>query len=793
MKVSFEWLKTLVDLENISALQVSDALNKAGIEVEAITALSESHLVTTGHVLSQKLIEGTHLSNVEVDTGKHGIRTIVCGAKNIAKGQKVLVALPGAKLGPITIQKTMIKGVESNGMVCSLSELGVASKFLTSAQLEGIEVLEENTLVGDDDIVTKLGFNDQFLELKLLANRPDLLALSSVAIEVAALLNRPLKPWNILKEVFANSHETFPVVFETDKVKQFSTVVLHQVGQIKTPRWMQSRLMASGIRPIHFLVDIGNYVMMLTGQPLHMYDLDKLPTKDFVISDQYEGDFLALDHQTYTIKKGDLSILSGGKIMCLAGVMGSLACAVDDATKSVVIEVASFDSTRVRKTAHRLNLISDASMRFAKGVNLNHYQEVIDFTIQLVASLTQVGKVSNVFTRDDLPNQTTLIPLKVAKINAILGTDFTEEFVKETLARLQCVTEGNVVKIPRHRVDMETDADLAEEVIRLVGFDAIKSTPMTLSIDQAGLTSKQTKLRKIKNYLKGVGIAETLSYSLVAKAQLTPFSFLPVSEAFSIQNPLTEDHQFVRTSLLYSVLLSAKFNMERQNIDGQYFEISNVYGKDHQRLECAVVFTGQVYRQGFIEGKPVDFYHLKGVMEGLLKILNIEASRYLWKEENINADYLHPYRTAALFIGQEKIAVVGELSPQGKGLINAGKTSIAVLQLNLSSLLDLKTSPSKMRPFSKYPIVYRDIACIVDETITYQAMTQAIKKAGKALVTDIQVFDIYQGGTVGEGKKSIAIRISLNDLDRTLIEDDILLTIEAIKKSLKQEFSADFR
>ena len=290
-----------------------------------------------------------------------------------------------------------------------------------------------------------------------------------------------------------------------------------------------------------------------------------------------------------------------------------------------------------------------------------------------------------------------------------------------------------------------------------------------------------------------MGIAETLSYSLVAKAQLTPFSFLPVSEAFSIQNPLTEDHQFVRTSLLYSVLLSAKFNMERQNIDGQYFEISNVYGKDHQRLECAVVFTGQVYRQGFIEGKPVDFYHLKGVMEGLLKILNIEASRYLWKEENIKTDYLHPYRTAALFIGQEKIAVVGELSPQGKGLINAGKTSVAVLQLNLSSLLDLKTSPSKMRPFSKYPIVYRDIACIVDETITYQAMTQFIKKAGKALVTDIQVFDIYQGGTVGEGKKSIAIRISLNDLDRTLIEDDILMTIEGIKKSLKQEFSADFR
>lgn len=793
MKVSFEWLKTLVDLEGISAVEVSDALNKAGIEVEAVTPLSESNLVTSGLVLTQSRIEGTHLSKVEVDTGPHGVRTIVCGASNIAQGQKVLVALPGAKLGSITIQKTTIKGVESNGMVCSLSELGIPNKYLTSAQLEGIEVLDPSTTVGDDDIVSKLGYKDVCLELKLLANRPDLLAMQNVAIEVSALLQRPLIQSKALALNPKQTLKPFPVTFETDKVKQFSTVVLKNIKHIKTPIWMQSRLMASGIRPIHFLVDVGNYVMMLTGQPLHMYDLDKLPSQNFVITDQYQGDFVALDQQTYDIKTGDISILSGSKMMCLAGVMGSLACAVDTSTQSVVIEVASFDSTRVRKAAHRLNLMSDASTRFAKGIDLSQYKNVVKMTIVLIQELTEIEAVSSVFTLDHLAVKEEKIPLNAQKINAILGTHFSLKEIEATLLRLQINTKNNEVIIPSHRVDITTDADLAEEVIRLVGFESIEETPMSLSIGQAGFTSKQLNIKKIKSYLKGLGIHETLSYSLVSKNQLSPFALLPTSEAYAIQNPLTEEHQYVRTALLYSVLLSAKFNFERQNIDGQYFEISNVYGKEHTRLECAVVYTGQLYQQGLMQAQPVDFYHIKGIVEQVLKILKIETSRYVWKQESMNADFLHPYHSASLYVGQEKIAVIGELSPLGKSLINAGKTNVAVMQLNLSSLLDMKTSQTKMTSFSKYPIVYRDLACVVDGSLSYQSLIQTVKKSGKPLVIDVSLFDIYQGSSVGEGKKSMAIRISLNDPTRTLQEEDILKTMDAIKQSLIKDFSAEFR
>jgi len=793
MKVSFEWLKTLVDLKDLSPFDVSNALNKAGIEVEAITPLSESHLVTSGLVLTQALIEGTNLSKVEVDTGQHGIRTIVCGANNIAQGQKVLVALPGAKLASLTIQKTMIKGVESNGMVCSLSELGIANKYLTSAQLEGIEVLDPSTMVGDDDIVSKLGYKDVYLELKLLANRPDLLAMQNVAIEVSALLQRPLIESKTVASSLKQTLKPFPVSFETDKVKQFSTVVLKNIKSTRTPVWMQSRLMASGIRPIHFLVDVGNYVMMLTGQPIHMYDLDKLPSENFVITDQYQGDFVALDQQTYAIKPGDISILSDGKIMCLAGIMGSLACAVDVSTHSVVIEVAAFDSTKVRKAAHRLHLISDASNRFAKGIDLTQYKHVMHMTIALIEALTEVEAISTLFSLDHLPSLERVILRNDNKINAILGTHFSSEFIEETLLRLKIGSKNDKVIIPSHRVDITTDADLAEEVIRLAGFETIEETPMSLSIGQAGLTEKQLQVRKIKRYLKGLGIDETLSYSLISQGQLTPFSLLPVSEAYAIQNPLTEEHQFVRTSLLYSVLLSAKFNFERQNLDGQYFEISNVYGKEHSRLECAVVYTGHRYQQGMMQARSVDFYHIKGVLEQMLKILKIEPSRYLWKQEVINADFLHPYRSASLYIGQEKIAVIGELSPQGKTFINAGKTNVAVMQLNLSSLLTIKTSQTKMSIFSKYPTVYRDLACVVDTAVPYQSLVQSVKKAGKQMVIDVNVFDIYQGSTIGEGKKSMAIRISLNDPTRTLQEEDILKTMEMIKRTLVEDFSADFR
>jgi len=793
MKVSFEWLSTLVNLEGLTIHHVADALNRAGIEVESISSLSEGNHLTTGLVLTQDRIEGTHLSKVVVDTGKHGTRTIVCGAPNIKAKQKVIVALPGARLKDITIQKTTIKGIESDGMVCSLSELGIPTKFLTTAQLEGIEVLDESFALGDDQVLSTLGYADHYLELKLLANRPDLLSMQNVAIEVSALLNRPLIEQTKADHSISFSSDAFEVSIQSKKVPHFSTIVINGIQPVVTPTWMKARLMASGIRPIHFLVDLGNYVMMLTGQPIHMYDLSKLPGQSFIVTDTFEGNFTALDGQTYGIKSGDLSILSEGQIMCLAGVMGAASCAVDTSTTSVVIEVASFDGASVRKVANRLNLLSDASTRFAKGIDQSSFQNVSSTLIKTLLQMTSAQSISRILTSGHVPQTIKTIPLRVDNINAILGTTFTESFVIETLSRLQFFVKDHVVYVPKHRVDVAADADLAEEVIRLVGFDSIQMTPLAQSIEQAGLTTRQEHIRRIKRYFIQHGLSETLSYALVSKTDVEPFSFLPVSEPYVIQNPLTEEHHVVRPSLLYSTLLTAKYNFERQQSDGQYFEVSQVYGQHHQRLELAAVLTGQSYRQGLMNGQPVDFYSMKGLVEGLLKILKIDATRYAWKVEPIDASYLHPFRYANLYIGQEKIAVIGELSPQGKSFLNAGKLNVVVLQLNLSSLLDLKTSATKMSAISKFPIVYRDLACLVSQSVPYQALIQAVRKAGKPLMNDVQVFDIYHGANIKEGMMSIALRVSLTDPLKTLTDEDIQKAITAIKQQLITEFKAEFR
>jgi len=494
MKFSYQWLTTLVDLSNLSPQHVAKVLNQAGIEVESVSPLVQATGITTGLVKSRSMIEGSdHLSKVMVDTGHHGIRTIVCGAANIREGQIVLVALPGAVLSKFTIQASTIKGVPSEGMVCSLLELGLDSKFLRADQVEGIEVLPPQTTIGDDQILEHLGLLDTIIDLKLLANRPDLWALEGIAYEVSALLNRPLKPWSVKKEIGLES-SPFKIEIQTNQASQFSIRVLEGIRQVSTPSWMKQNLIGSGIRPISFLVDIGNYVMLLTGQPLHMYDLKKLPAQSLTIANAGNEKFIALDDHTYDLSSGDIVIKSGSNPMCLAGVMGAKICAIDANTTDIAIEAAAFDPASIRKTSLRLNLPSDAATRFAKGMDLSQFERVLQMTSELIQSLTTVKKVYKSVTINRLkPLQANLI-WQAKDINHLLNTNFTELEIIQTLQRFQIqsskVENGYSAMIPRHRQDIQGLADLAEEVIRLLGYDRIQTNPMPLQIQAGGLNEK---------------------------------------------------------------------------------------------------------------------------------------------------------------------------------------------------------------------------------------------------------------------------------------------------------------
>jgi phenylalanyl-tRNA synthetase beta chain len=797
MKFSYRWLTTLVDLKDITAQQVADALNRTGIEVESIAPLVRATKITTGLVKQRTMIEGSdHLSKVLVDTGHHGERVIVCGAANIREGQKVLVALPGAVLPSITIQETVIKGVPSQGMVCALNELGLDPKFLTPAQLEGIEVLDVKTLVGNDQILEDLGLVDTIIDLKLLANRPDLWSLEGIAFEVAALFNRPLITQE-KSEVNLGSKSDFVIDLQTPKTKQFSIRVLKGIAHASSPSWLKQRLIGSGIRPISFLVDIGNYVMLLTGQPLHMYDLNKLPSKSLTLSDQTERSFVALDQKTYPLQKGDIVITSGDQIMCLAGVMGAQHCAVDASSTDIAIEAAAFDPASIRKTANRLNLISDASLRFAKGINLSDFERVLNVVTALIASITSIKEVYQPVTVNRLPDLVNEVVWQPQAINQLLSTQFSEETMVDALKRFGIIStkhkDGMHASIPRHRQDITGVADLAEEVIRLLGFETIEHTPMPVIIQAGGYGEKQEKINLIKNFLSSQGLDEALTYSLIQSSLLNKFNLLGHQQPFVLKNPLSEERKHVRTDVLGSLIEVVQYNLARQVSEGKIFEISQIAHHQGEVLQLALVLFGEPSPRSAMHKRPHTFYDIKGLIDGMLALLGVEPSRYQWAVDKQMPSTLHPGRSASLIIQNQRIGMIGQLTPMIQDEYDLGKSPVFVAHIDLTSLLVLKTSALKVKPIPRFPSVTRDLAFYVSDALAFSTIIKTVKKAGKKMVHDVLLFDLFQGNQLPQGQVAMAIRIILLDEQKTLQEEEINQTISAIKSALVSDCQIQLR
>ena len=794
MNVSYEWLSTLVDLSSLTPQAVAEALIKAGIEVEEVVPFAQASHLTTGKVLSKLAVEGsTHLHQVSVDTGHHGIRSIVCGAPNIEVGQHVMVALPGAVLPGGIIQESTIRGVPSQGMVCALNELGIPSKYLRKDQVEGIEVLPSTTPLGDDAILEHLGYDDTVFVVKLLANRPDLLSMENFAKEVAAVCNVPLikETWEPLKVQRTSPSLTLKV--EHKYVTGFSLQVLTNIRQSETPQWMKTRLMKSGVRPISFFVDIGNYVMLLTGQPLHMYDVKKLPSSVLQVGQNPASIFVALDEKTYELLPEDLHISSNGNVMCLAGVMGSLSCAVDEKTTDIAIEAASFHPSSIRKTALRLNLISESSQRFAKGIYLGDSQRVLNYTEALISSLTSVGEFQQRLRHTPLESSSAKIKFEPNRINGLLGTSFSESHMVDILSRLGIEREGDMMVIPPSRVDVKQSADLAEEIIRLSGFESITSTPLIQPIQAGGYNELQLKRRRIKDVLRSLSFQECLTYTLVDENQEKAYQLLDQSSFYRIKNPLSDEKQIVRTSGLKSLLDTAIYNVSRQMTSGQLFEWSLMSSVEATQERLTIVWYGDRYEQSLLSAKLVNFYDGKGVVETILGLLFIDASRVSWETYADRPDLLHPGKSALLKLQGQLVGVVGELSPLAQDQLGFGKINVVVVELNMQALMEVKTSSIRLQELAKYPSVTRDLACVVKKDVTFASLMKTIKKAGKSIVHSVDVFDIYQGERMAKGFQSLALRIKLLDRQKTLLDSDILQTIDTIKAELIKNHGVEFR
>ena len=795
MLVSINELKKYVDLSGLDANKIADGLTFAGIEVEEVSKLASGTNLVIGHILEcEEHPDSDHLHVLKVDLGD-GVKQIVCGAPNARKGLKVIVARIGAKLPGGEIKPSTIRGVASEGMCCSLLELGVDSKYLREEQTKGIEELPSDAPVGESDVLRYLGLDDEILNLKILANRPDLLSIYNVAKEVGAIFDRKV---NIPSFEVKNSFETDLVVgSKTSRCSQFSGREIRNIHIKESPKFIVEALRSMGIRSINNIVDIGNYVMLLTGQPLHMYDKDKLDKAELIAKDDLMVDFVALDEKSYSIIPNDIVITCNNKAMCLGGVMGSLGCAVDSNTKNIYIEAASFDGASIRHTSSRLGLSSESSSRFVKGTNHFQAESVIELASYLIKEYCEGKEFSNIVTyqSEKEPNQVLLCSVK--RINNRLGTEFTLAQMKDVLNRLNLkVSDVNEdefkVKVPNYRLDISREADISEEVIRLLGFDNVKSSLPTLDVRVGGLTLRQARLRKIRESLLNKGLDECVTYSLLSKSNSEKFNLLHDEEHYVLLNPLTDEHEVFRTHILYSLLDVASYNLNRQNKDLSLFETANMISKSSHQEHLAVVLVGNSLSQDVMKKEPYDFFHMKGIVENIFALLGIENSRYRFDRYNSSKEELHPGKSASIVFQNQVIGVMGELHPVAKNELGFSKTNVVVMELNLESLLEAKVSLAKMSPISKFPTVNRDLALIVKNDIAVGDIIKLVKKNGGGLIKDVKVFDVYEGANLMKDSKSVAISICLGK-EGTLTDKEINDTLDKIKFELSKNYNAQLR
>ena len=790
MLVSLNEISKYVDISGLSKEEIASRLTFSGIEVEEIKTLSNATSLVVGKVISCiPHPNSDHLHVCKVDI-KDEILDIVCGAPNCKEGIKVIVAKVGAKLPGGEIKAGEIRGYKSNGMLCALNELGVDPKYLKEEQIKGIEILSDDFEVGDSDILHKLGLDDVILDLSLLANRSDCYSLFNVSREIGALFNRKV---NILEANDDSTYEEkeFKVDSLTQNCKEFSVKIVKGIEVKDSPDWLKNCLRSEGIRTINNIVDLGNYIMLLTGQPIHMYDYDKLVKKELIVRSDINEKFIALDEKEYSIHEGDICVTSFGKTMCLGGIMGGLDSEVTNDTKNIVIEVANFNHASIRRTSSRLGLVSDSSQRFVKGINKDQVDYVLNLTTNLLKTISNVDSISNIIKYDVLNHDKKLISCSVDYINNRLGTNFEYEKIKDILQLLYfkfVESDGNkfIVEVPSFRIDVEGKADLSEEIIRYIGLDTISPTLPFMETTVGGKSKDEQKEDVICSFLSNNGLYRVLTYTLVNKKMSESFKILNKSDGYVIKNPLTEDHKYVRTNLLPSLINCANYNLNHQNNNFGIYEISHIDSMQKNEIHLGVVLVGKKYKQDKITGESYSYYDAKGIVDTILDMFNISSTRV--KYTRFETDEFHPNRSALVLLDNKPLCVMGDIYPTKKEI----KDSMILLEMNLSVLFATKSKNIKFEPISAYPQSSRDYAFIIDDSINYIDIKNEVKKCS-SLIKEVSVFDIYKGKNLAQNEKSIALTVVFESNDHTLKDNEIDEVHNKIVETLNKKFNVSLR
>ncbi len=789
MKASKNWLNEYVDLTNVSDEELFKEINAHVCEIESFGKMINANNLTIGHVLECEAIPETHLHKCMVDLGKE-VSQIVCGAPNVEKGVFAIVALPGAVLpGNFKIKASKIRGIESNGMLCSLQELGLEEKYVPERFKNGIFLFDEFPVKAGDDPLEALCYNDLVIDLELTSNRSDLLSIEGIAYDLAATFDKKI---NLRKFDLVESSEKNPisVKIDTDKCYKYNARYLSNIVIKESPLFMKARLIAAGIRPINNVVDITNYVLIEMGQPLHSFDADKLGNNIVVRTAKENEVMVTLDDIERKLEATDVVITDGKEPHCLGGVMGGKVSEVTNDTKNIVLEAAYFDPISIRKTSTRLNLKSESSVRFERKIDYDRVERALDYAAYLMCKYADAKCYSGVASAKKVDVKPQHVKITTEKVNNVLGTSLTDEYVNSIFDRLNYtyVKTGLVydITLPSRRMDLEASVqDIIEDVARINGYDNIPTT-IAKTRDRGYLTYPQKRTRLVRQILAYMGLNEVVNYSLISKNDLG--LYVPeVKEPVEVLMPLTEERSVMRESVLNGLIENIQYNKARKLENLSFFEISNVHTKDTEDLHLGIAING-LYSSNLWcgEKQAASFYLLKGIFEALCNKLSFTVSYEVCKD----IKSFHPGRCAYIIHKNKRIGVIGELHP--KFAKDMGVQGTIALEIDMTDLIN-EENGLKYQSINKYPSVMRDLAIVVKKDVLADNVLNAIKKACRSNITNVELFDVYTGENVAADEKSLAFNITFEDRNKTLEAEEVEGFVQAILKKLEKDFNARLR
>ncbi|MDR1117617.1 MAG: phenylalanine--tRNA ligase subunit beta [Oscillospiraceae bacterium] len=803
MKLSRKWLNDFVELSDISDKEYARAMTMSGSIVESVTYMgAEIENVVVGKILGITAHPNADkLSVCTVDVGEAEPVTIVTGAKNVKTGDIVPTALCGAKLpGGISIEKTGMRGIDSYGMLCSIGELGLTSHDLPSADDDGILLINETDILfygiyPGDDIRPVLDLDDHVAEFEITPNRPDCLSVIGLARESAATFKRPLSlsvPSLKAEENLISEYLRVEIA-DGELCPRYTAKLITDIKIEPSPKWMRDRLRASGVRPINNIVDVTNYVMLEYGQPMHAFDYSCLDGGKIVVRTAEKGEtLLTLDGALRPLGEDMLCIADANKPVGVAGVMGGANSEITDETKMVVFESASFNGPSVRRTASALGMRTDASSRFEKGLDTEGVVPAILRACELVEMIGAGRVVEGIIDVSKKPYKPTVLPLETDRINALLGTALTAEFMEDALRSLDFTVENGLVTVPSYRMDVEQTADLAEEVARMYGYDNI---PVTLSAGTAaigGLSGRQTAEKNMGIICRALGYTEILTYSFISPACYDKIG-LPADSArrnsLSILNPLGEDTGVMRTAMLPSMLEALAKNYNNRNGDVRLYENAKVYlpTGGELPLEKRTLSLGAYGN--------TDFFDFKGTVEAIFeyaKVPDVKFTKYSDPQNDSLYAAFHPGQCARVEIGGRYAGIIGRVHPMTLGNYGIDTPAYAA-ELDYELIYAGMNTEIKYKPLPRFPSSTRDMAVVCDSVYTAGELIDCARETGGELLADAEVFDVYSGGQIPEGKKSVAISLVFRAGDRTLTDPELDTLFNAVLSALKDRFGAELR